>query len=337
MIPHNQPALGMDEQAAAVRVLGSGWVAQGPEVDAIENELCRYFGQPDGHVIVVSSGSAALYLALWALDGQAKRVGMPVYSCAALRNAVGMLGGRSVFLDCAEGSPNVDVAQASRSDIDILIAPSMFGIPVALPEVRNYQVIEDLAQSMGATIGGTRIGLRGELGICSFYATKLITSGGQGGAVISRNKALIDKIRDFREFDCRDDARLRFNFQMTDLQAAIGRVQLSRLPSFIEQRERWFSIYRQAGLDLVDDRGLGVLPVRYRIVMRCGDPERVISVLAAHGARAIIPIDERELLNNPARYPIAMRLTSTTVSLPAYPALHEEDVIRIAHVARGAA
>lgn len=67
MIPHNRPTLGLDEQAAVIRVLESGWVAQGPEVVAFENDLCRFFDLPNGHAVVVSSGSAALYLALWAL------------------------------------------------------------------------------------------------------------------------------------------------------------------------------------------------------------------------------------------------------------------------------
>ncbi|MBF0282753.1 MAG: DegT/DnrJ/EryC1/StrS aminotransferase family protein [Zetaproteobacteria bacterium] len=336
MIPHNQPSLGIEEQAAAARVIGSGWVAQGPEVDAFENDLCRFFGLPDGHALAVSSGSAALYLALWTLEGKGARVGVPVYSCAALRNAVGMVGGKSVYLDCAADSPNVNLTPVARQEIDILIAPSMFGIPVVLPEVRNYKVIEDLAQSIGALVDGKRIGLRGEIGICSFYATKMITSGGQGGALISRDKALIDKVRDYREFDYRDDAQLRFNFQMTDLQAAVGRVQLSRLPGFIEQRESWFSVYRQAGLNLIDDRTNGVQPVRYRAVMRCDNPERVISALAAEGIRAIVPIEKFELLGPPANYSSASVLANTTVSLPIYPALREEDVARISRIAREA-
>jgi dTDP-4-amino-4,6-dideoxygalactose transaminase len=79
MIPHNKPTLGFAEQAAAARVLGTGWVAQGAEVEAFEQELCKFFGLPDGHAAVVSSGSSALYLALWALNGHDARVGMPVY------------------------------------------------------------------------------------------------------------------------------------------------------------------------------------------------------------------------------------------------------------------
>lgn len=335
MIPHNRPALGPNEQAAAMRVLEREWLAQGSEVAAFENELCRFFNLPEGQVVAVSSGSAALYLALWALDGKDRRIGLPVYSCAALRNAVGLISGQPVYVDCEEGSPNVDLSAATRAGIDILIAPSMFGIPVDLPSMRCFKIIEDIAQSLGAMASGDRIGLRGDIGICSFYATKMMTTGGQGGVVISRDKALIDKVRDYREFDCRDDKKLRFNFQMTDLQAAIGRVQLKRLPDFIEQREKWFTIYQQVGLELVDG-GFDMQPVRYRIVMRCADPTRVITKLATAGIRSIVPIEEFELLDSPKNYAEALTLSNTTVSLPAYPSLREEDVTRIARIAKAA-
>lgn len=336
MIPHNKPTLGMVEQAAAIRVLNSGWVAQGSEVEAFENELCRFFGLPEGHALVVSSGSAALYLALSVLEGKDKRIGVPVYSCAALRNAVGLVGGKSVFLDCAKGSPNVDIAQTMGSATDILIAPSMFGIPSAIPAERSYKVIEDLAQALGAESNGEHVGLRGDLGICSFYATKLITSGGQGGAVISRQKVLIDKLKDYREFDCRDDIKLRFNFQMTDIQAAIGRSQLDRLPEFIQRRAQLFSIYREAGLNLLDCHDPKVKPVRYRAVIQCSEPTRIINALAASGVRAIIPVKNYELLDTPDRYPVAQALTQTTVSLPIYPTLNNGDVGRIARIAKDA-
>lgn len=333
MIPHNLPTLGLDEQAAASRVLTSGWVAQGPEVEAFENELCRFMDIPDGHAVAVSSGSAALYLALWVLGSKDKLIGLPVYACAALRNAVGLVDGKCAYLDCEENGPNVDVIAAAKAGVDILVAPSMFGIPVDLPNTRNFLIIEDLAQSLGARFSGRRIGLRGEVGICSFYATKLMTTGGQGGAVISRDRALIEKVRDYRQFDSRNDTKLRFNFQMTDLQAAIGRVQLNRLPEFIERREKWFSMYQEAGLYLLDDSSLGVQPVRYRIVMRCTKPARVIATLASAGIRAIVPIEVRELLDDPTRYPVAWELANTTVSLPAYPGLRQEDVARIARIA----
>ena len=335
MIPHNLPTLGLEEQTAAARVLASGWVAQGSEVEAFENELCQFLDLPSGHAVAVSSGSAALFLALWALDGKDKQVGLPVYACAALRNAVGLAGGECVYLDCEEGSPNVDMVAAAKPGVDILIAPSMFGIPVDLPDTGDFRVIEDIAQSLGAIDAGKRIGLRGEIGICSFYATKLITTGGQGGAVISRDKALIDKVRDYREFDCRDDTKLRFNFQMTDMQAAVGRVQLGRVPAFLEQREKLFGIYREAGLDLLGSAPAeSIQPVRYRAVMRCAEPMRLIEALRHNGIRAIVPVERRELLDVLEKYPVADRLTRASISLPIYPALTASDAQRIANIAK---
>lgn len=333
MIPHNLPTLGLEEQSAAERVIASGWVAQGPEVEAFEKELCQFFNMPEGHALAVSSGSAALYLALWVLRGCNKRIGLPVYACSSLRNAAALINGQVVYLDCSAGGPNVDVSAASSANIDILIAPSMYGIPVELPATRSFKIIEDIAQSFGAMVSGERIGLRGEVGICSFYATKMMTSGGQGGAVISHDKTLIDEIKDYREFDCRDDTKPRFNFQMTDLQAAIGRVQLKKMPLFVKKREQIFDFYRSTGLSMIDSTSPASRPVRYRAVMRSNDPTGVIQALAAEGVRAIVPVERWELLDGPKKYPVAHQLTHHTVSLPVYPSLLEGDARKIAGIA----
>ena len=337
VIPHNLPSIGVEEQIAAERVLASGWLAQGAEVEAFENELSQFFHLPQGHVVVVSSGTAALYLGLWVLDGTNRRVGLPVYACSALRNAIGLINAKAEYLDCAANNPNIEGTSAISANIDILIAPSLFGIPVEIPPQttsKRPKIIEDVAQSLGAMASCQRIGLRGDVGICSFYATKMITSGGQGGAVISRDKRLIDKIRDYREFDCRDDVNLRFNFQMTDLQAAIGRAQLKKLPLFIQQREQIFSIYRAAGLDLLDAASTTSYPVRYRAVMCCRDPTNIIQRLAENGVKAIVPVERRELLGRPESYPIAKLLTEHTVSLPIFPSLHEDNAKSIANIVK---
>jgi len=334
MIPHNKPTFDLEEKIVSARVIDSGWIAQGCEAEAFENELCDFFNLPNGHAIAVSSGSAALYLSLWVLGGRNKRIGLPVYACAALRNAVGLINGKAIYLDCSVGSPNVDILQANEADIDILIAPSMFGIPVDLSPIKKYKVIEDIAQSLGAKFSGKRIGLRGDIGICSFYATKIMTSGGQGGAIISRDKILIDKLKDYREFDCRDDAKLRFNFQMTDLQAAIGRVQLAKLPLFIEQRERIFSVYQEAGLNLLESTLADIKSVRYRAVLQCDNQKKLISELAKEKIKAIVPIESWELVDDFKKYPIAYQLTLSAVSLPIYPSLLEKDVKNIANIAR---
>jgi len=99
----------------------------------------------------------------------------------------------------------------------------MFGIPVDLTDFKSKITIEDCAQALGAKVNGVPVGLQGNVGIYSFYATKLITSGGQCGMLVCKDKSLVDKVKDYREFDYRQDRKYRFNFQMTDLQAAIGR------------------------------------------------------------------------------------------------------------------
>ena len=334
MIKHNQPFFDHKEEQAAIKTISSGLVSQGSEVAKFETDLCNFFKLPKGHAVVVSSGSAALFLALWSLNAKNKRVGIPVYSCAALRNATGLIGSKSVFLDCDEDSPNLNIKHAEKKKVEVLIAPSMFGIPIELPNTRNYQVIEDLAQSFGAKVGGEYIGLRGDVGICSFYATKMFTSGGQGGAVISRNKKLIDNIKDYREFDCREDNKLRFNFQMTDLQAAIGRVQLKKLAVFIEQREKWFNIYKEFNLQLIESKNKNLTPVRYRIVHKCINPYEIIESLNKKNVKAIIPIEERELLDKSKKYFFALKLARSTVSLPAHLALTENQIREIANIVK---
>ena len=87
MIPHNRLTLGVEESEAAKRAIESGWLAQGREVQAFENEFCAFLGLPDGHAVTVSSGTAALFLALWALDAAGCGVGCRVYGCSALTNA----------------------------------------------------------------------------------------------------------------------------------------------------------------------------------------------------------------------------------------------------------
>jgi perosamine synthetase len=334
-VPHNCPTLGDEEKLAAVRVLDSGWVAQGSEVGAFESELCEFFNIPDGHALVVSSGSSALYLALGALNAENKRIGLPTYACSALRNAIGLIRGKCVYLDCSSTGPNVDISQALLASLDILIAPSMYGIPIDLPPKRNFKLIEDIAQSMGAIASGQRIGLRGDLGICSFYASKMITSGGQGGAIISKDKSLIDVLRDYREFDIRKDPKYRFNFQMTDLQAAIGRVQLKKLPIFLKRREEIFELYRQDGLSLIECLSPINQSSYYRAIIMCNDPSRVIQALENANIRAIVPIAEWELLDNLANHPVADYLTRNTVSLPIYPSLRIDEAKKISNIVKG--
>lgn len=339
MIPHNKPTLGDEELQAAARVLDSGWLAQGAEVEAFENELCEFLGLPAGHAVALASGTAALFMALWVLGAQGKRVAFPVYACSALRNAVAMAGGNELLLDVRKGSPNIDPDDAKHLAPDLLIAPHMFGLPIDLSGVGEMQVIEDCAQCLGGKVAGLPTGRQSAVGVFSFYATKLITSGGQGGMLVARDRLLADQVRDYRDFDCRRDKKTRFNFQMTDLQAAIGRAQLNKLPAWLEWRAHLFQVYKDAGLDLLDitQTASKLEPVRYRAVIRTAAPANVLRVLAEKGIRAIVPVEDWELLGEGSAYPNALELAGTTVSLPLYPTLTHSQAEKIASCIRGIA
>ncbi len=313
MTPCNKPTLGMQEQAAAMRVLNSVWVAQGAKVEAFESELCRFFGVPEGYSLAVSSRPTAL------------------------SNAVRLVGGKEINLDCAEGNSSANIVRGDVPAIDVLIAPSIFGIPVVLPAKCDYKVIEGIAQAVRTESDGERVGLRSALGICSFYARKLITIGRQGGTVISRNKVLIDKRTDCREFYSRGDKKIRSNFLMADVLAAIGRSPLDCLLEFIQCRAQLFVIYCKARLELLGVDTQKIKPVCFRAAIGCSQPARIINTMAVVWVRDIVPVETYGLQATLDRYPLVQVLTRTIVSLPLYPAMNDEDMLRIARISKGAA
>ena len=99
MIAHNKPTLGKQEQQAVFKVLDSGYIAQGLEVERFENEFCDFLGLPQRHAVALSSGTSALFMALWSLKSKNKSIAMPVYVCSSLRNAVAMVQAKEVLID----------------------------------------------------------------------------------------------------------------------------------------------------------------------------------------------------------------------------------------------
>ncbi|MFB5630897.1 MAG: DegT/DnrJ/EryC1/StrS family aminotransferase [Nitrosopumilaceae archaeon] len=326
MIAHNRPTLGSEEEAAALRVIRSGYLAQGKEVKSFENEFCRFIGLPESHAVALSSGSAALYLSMWVLGAQEKKVSFPAYVCSALEHAVRLVGGREDLIDVSNNSPNIDLLQLEKNKPDISIIPHMFGLPLDLTNVNVENVIEDCSQALGAKVRGKYVGLQGTLGIFSFYATKLITTGGQGGIIISKTKDLLEPIRKILDYDTKKDNFPKFNFQMTDLQAAIGREQLKKIQSFISKREEIFNRYKEAGIELLDlpiSDKQNLKAVRYRALMKSHKPLKLIQDLSLKGIKAVVPMEgwfDKE------KFPNSFKLTTRYVSLPIYPSLLDEDV-----------
>lgn len=332
IIPHNRPTLGHEETLAAARVLSSGWIAQGEEVLALEHEFGNYLNVPAENIVAVNSGSAALYISLLIANARHKIVYAPAYSCRSIFNAIQLSGGIPTFLDVEKSSVNSPLEDKS---VDISIIAHMFGIPeCSVIKSRTSFLVEDASQALGATVREIKVGLLGEIGTFSLGATKIITSGGQGGILVARDRNLTDLARKIRDYDSVVDAIPRFNFQMTDIQAAIAREQLKKLPEFIIRRENIFKKYQEAGIPLIDGASQEVNPVRFRAVIST-DYEKVITcqhALLENGIRAIVPVTENELLTTNTLIPNAADLSKKTLSIPIYPSLSDNEVNRIVSV-----
>jgi len=328
MIAHNKPSLSQLESEAVNAVMATNHIACGEEVRLFESDFCHLYGLAEGSAVAVSSGSAALYLALMSVNAKNRAVSLPAYSCASLENATLLAGGIPNYVDSQKNSFNINLACNNNSDI--VIYPHMFGIPSILSKKVGQIIIEDCAQAIGSSVNNQLVGLQGELGVFSFYATKLMTSAGQGGMVISNNKKLIDFIKDFINFDCKSDAKLRFNFLMTDIQASVARVQLKRLfTEFIPRRETIYQGYLNTGLPFYNNYNSDIKSVKFRALLKTSNPYKIIDFLHKEKIKAIVPVEVEELLGEQEFMPNALFNTQNWVSIPCYPQLRDDECAHI--------
>jgi len=331
MIPHSQPCLGDEEAAAAAEVVKSGYLANGPQTAALERELADFLGVQG--VAACSSGTAALYLALSALGASSHTtVHIPSYVCTALWNAAHFCDAKISVCDVESPVGNLSVSEVLRrreKDDDIVILPYMFGSPATGLELKQagFRLIEDCAQSIGASADGHLLGSIGQVSIFSFYATKVLCAG-EGGAVASNSPEIMDFVRDFIDYDHKKDLLRRFNFKMTDLQAAVARIQLKKLPDFIVRRRKIAAEFDQAvlntGYELIE-RPPGDIYFRYLIKTK--DTAGTIARFRHYGVTAALPVYypvHRYLKMD--GFPQTEQLYRSLVSLPCYPALTDTEV-----------
>ena len=132
MIPHNRPTIGLEEQEAAMRVLKSGNLTNGTEVSSFEKEFAKYMNIEEDNAIAVSNGTSALFLSLWALNANSKKIAFPSYVCSALRHAVKMIDGTEAIIDNSKNSPNINQNEMKNVSHDVEIIPHMYGIPTKI-------------------------------------------------------------------------------------------------------------------------------------------------------------------------------------------------------------
>jgi len=345
IILHNRPCLDRQEIKTVSNVLKSGWLAQGPQVEKLERAMVSYLGSKNAQALAFSSGTAALYVALVALGiKKGDQVIIPTYVCSALLNAIYLTGAQPVLVDIDEEDLNISVPEARKkitSKTKAIIVTHTFGYPGRLTELLKLGVpiIEDCAQALGAKYRGRQVGNFGRLAIFSFYATKMITSG-YGGLVYSRDKELMAKVRDFRQFDGQSKYRPRFNFSMSDLQASIALVQLRKLPTFLAKRQALAAKYYKVWRTFETWPGRqsnAVKPNYYRFLLRTAQAKEVKTKLARRQIEAAVPIRQSELLHRTLGqakkgFPVAEKVSVESLSLPIFPALRTSEIKRLLSV-----
>ncbi len=344
MIPHSRPTLEQEELEAVVQVLRSGQVAQGPGVIRFERAMAAYLGRRGA--VAVSSGTAALELALRALGAKAgEEIIMPSYVCAALWLATTRAGAEPRLVDIQPDTFNLDpdlVAKAITPRTRAILVPHLFGLPADLSRLKTLGVplVEDCAQTLGAAVHGTRVGTVGRITICSFYATKLLCTG-EGGMLLADDEELLEQARAWREYDQRPVlVPNALNYKMTDFQAAMGVRQLERLPTFLARRLSLAASYHKSLANsnavhpTAPDRWTHVY---YRYVLRIPsfrNSKDLLADLLTRLERRGIQC-RRPVFQPLHRYlglegfPQSEMAHDTALSIPIYPGLSEKDAARV--------
>lgn len=330
-IRHSRPTIDDRDIASVKQTLRSGYIGNGPICKKFERDFSKYIGVRQS--VATNSGTAALHLALLVLGiGPKDEVIIPSFVCTAVLNAVNFVGAKAKLADIELDDFNLSFDDAKKrlsKKTKAIILPHMFGKSA---DIHNFlkigiPIIENCAQSVGAKLHGKRIGSFGALSIFSFYATKMLTTG-YGGMVCSNNSLYIKRIKDFIDTDERQDYKVRYNYKMSDIAAALGLSQLDKLSSFIVKRRKLARIYGE----ILSNSKRILLPsseghIYFRYVIRVrGDIKKIIKELTRKGIEAKRPVFKplhQYLSLNGSDYPNTEVAYNSAISLPIYPLLGE--------------
>ncbi len=265
------PSLGEDEWQALREPLFSGWVTQGPKVKEFEQLFATRHGV--NHALAVSNCTTALHLALLAAGvGEGDEVLVPAFTWVATANAVLYCNAVPVFVDVDPVTFNIDpskIAEKITAKTKAIIPVHLFGLCADMDAIRNaapgLKIVEDGACAAGAAYKGVAAGALGDLGCFSFHPRKSVTTG-EGGMITTNDEALahhVDVLRNHgasvseeqrhkgpRPYILPEFEVMGFNYRMTDLQGAVGTVQIKKLDQYIDERAKWAAWYNEAFKDI---------------------------------------------------------------------------------------
>jgi perosamine synthetase len=367
-IPVMKPALGDEEQRAAAEAVASGWVAQGPRVAAFEEAMAARVGATAG--VAVSSCTAGLHLSLVHLGvGPGDEVVVPSLSFIATANVVRMVGATPVFADVDAVTQNLTadtIASRLTARTRAVIVVHQAGIPADLDPIaarcapRGIALVEDAACAIGSTYRGAPVGAHSDLVAFSFHPRKVLTTG-EGGMVMCRDARTAARLRRLREHGMSVSAAQRhasatpvveryletgFNYRMTDVQAAIGLVQLRRLDAIVARRRELAAAYQRLlrpvrGLVCAADPSFGTTNYQsFWVVLPDDAPVDRDELLARFMAAGISPRRGIMAAHLEPAYddvaagplPVTERLTSRSLILPLFHDMTADEQHRVVDV-----
>lgn len=338
-----------DVRAGIDRVIARGWFILGPELEAFEAEFARASGAQ--YAIGVGTGTDAITLALRALGiGPGDEVITSPLSAAYSALAIMMAGARPVFADLDPDRLTLDPARvrdAITPRTRALLPVHLYGQPAdmrALLDIataHNLTIVEDACQAHLATCDGRPVGTMGAAGAFSFYPTKNLGALGDAGAIVTNDAAMAERLTRLRnggQASRYHHAEFGVNTRLDEMQAAILRARLTRLPAWTDRRRALASRYRAhlAGAPVIVPPECDGGHVYHLFPVRSPHRGALMAHLATAGIETLIhypvPIPEQPALaaTAPAECPIARQICDEILSLPLHPALRDEDVDRVA-------
>jgi perosamine synthetase len=348
-IPLTFPVLAEPELEAVGNAVRTGWVSSsGPAIGEFEAAFAAFC--ETAHGVAVMNGTAALHLALEALDiGRGDEVILPDLTFAASAEAVAHAGAVPVIVDVdpvhwALDASRVEAACTSRTKA--IMPVHLYGHPadmspiMALANARGLVVVEDAAEAHGARYGGLRVGSIGHIGAFSFYGNKLLTTG-EGGMCVTADARLADRMRHLRAHAQPEGRRywhdeIGWNYRMTNLQAALGVAQMKRVEEVIADRRRLGRLYHEAlqGSAIVsapEEPWAETVYWLYSVLLPTDvDRDRVRQRLDEEGIETrpfFYPLHEMPpYRDNDSKFPVATDLSRRGVTLPSFYGMGEADV-----------
>ena len=371
----HRPSIGREEEEAVLRVLRSGWLTTAGEARAFETEFAAAVGS--AHAISVNSATSGLHLALEAVGVRpGGRVITTPYTFTATAEVIRYLGADPVFVDISPEDLNVDPREIERAlarerDVQAILPVHFGGHPCSMDRINELAaaagvpVVEDAAHGFPGTCDGRSIGTLGTVGVYSFYATKTITTG-EGGMVVTDDAELARRMTimrmhgiDREVWDRHTSARpawryevveAGFKYNLPDILAAIGREQLRKAWTFLDERRRIAAAYTTmlADCDYLElprpspDGSNHLYVVRLRAGTLTIDRDELIRRLAERGVGTsvhyiplhLMPYYRDRYRLKPHDFPVSLDAYTRALSLPIYPGLSDDQVARVVETIR---